>query len=904
MDDRRQSVRRLLPDTVELSISCRGKKLSGLITNVSKEGMAARFDKGVVLASGDDALGIIDRGEGLSVNMTVVSISQDDLGSTVRFKVKAEKDRQLLWQSLRDGGSVNEGGSTPNQTRVEPIPGKGAYSETERKERLHFLENASSSKLDSITKDPIPAKDVKGNIENYLGSLQVPVGLAGPLLVHGSSGTHVTYAPLATTEGALVASTCRGAGLITDSGGINSAVLRRCMNRIPMFCFENLREAMVFADWIMDHQMEMHGHVSRLSRHASLLSVQTEIHSNRVHVHFDYSTGDAAGQNMTTACTWYVCQWILRQLKNSKLVRVKNFYIDGNLSGDKKVTYRSYVKGRGRQVIAEATLKKEHVERYLNITPQDLLDGYHKALASSVRAGMIGFNINVANVVSAIFLATGQDVACVHESSLAQFDMQMAGEDLYVSMWMPCLIVGTVGGGTGLPGQKELLTTLVGTSEGPTDHLAEIVTSYALALDLSTLAAIVTGEFVDSHEHFGRNRPSQQLFMRKDLTEEFVEDNLIVAKGLAVKQVDIKASFADDIDSIITELSSMCTNKYIGFTEAEITLESEDGNEQRHEIVIKSKPTDTDVSKLATQLGMLIDRNLGDLISRSFSVLDSVECHRRELQLYEFLSEHHPDICPKFFGSYSNDKTETHILLMEKITAVDSASAMDSETFVAVLEKMSTFHAAFLGQEKVIKAAVPSIKTRWQTFLKSQHYWKALNQTLYRKTATFLTDEQIELGNRLLDTYSDWYRPIEEHSVTLIHNDLTPRNIGLVGEAKESPIFYDWELACIHYPQRDLVEFLAFSFALKDSPGMLLQDAIELHRERVTTAAGGEMDSTLWHEALLFSLREFIICRLPYYVMTEHFRGRIDVKRIVDFVYAWHQELEKEQEFVGSSGFS
>ncbi|MBD2527702.1 hypothetical protein H6G86_36380 [Nostoc sp. FACHB-133] len=218
-------------------------------------------------------------------------------------------------------------------------------------------------------------------------------------------------------------------------------------------------------------------------------------------MHFVYDSADAAGQNMTTGCTWQACHWIMDQISKTFGIKVNRFIIESNLSNDKKVTYNNFMFGRGTRVVAECKLSGKVTKRILNVTPDQLVRGYHSLAAGGVASGMIGVNINIANMVAAIFTATGQDIGSVHESSVGHLTMDLVdnGEAVYASLVLPSLLIGTVGGGTRLPHQREALQMIGCDGTGKSPCLAEIICGFALALDLSTLSALVADEFAAAH---------------------------------------------------------------------------------------------------------------------------------------------------------------------------------------------------------------------------------------------------------------------------------------------------------------------------------------------------------------------------------------------------------------------
>ncbi|GAA2614122.1 hydroxymethylglutaryl-CoA reductase [Streptomyces axinellae] len=388
------------------------------------------------------------------------------------------------------------------------IPARDNHTEAARQSRLEWLRTRQGTPLAPLGPMRLHADDLANNIENLIGAVEVPVGLAGPLVFAGTHASGRLYAPLATTEGALVASASRGAQALSRAGGVRTHAIAQRMTRAPVFQLGSLGQAAAFADWIGDQLEELRGQAARVSRHAALVSVRPVMTGRTVHVVFAYETGDAAGQNMTSACTWHACQWVLDRFPAETAADVEHFRVEGNLSGDKKVTYHSFLNGRGTRVVAEAELSGHILRNVLNSDRETLLETHRIQRGGALHGGMVGDDICIANIIGGMFTALGQDIASVHESSLGHLELEPAGEGVRATMVLPALIVGTVGGGTRLPAQHALLEMLGCTGEGSRPRLAEIIAGFALALDLSTMSAVGADEFIAAHERLGRNRPS------------------------------------------------------------------------------------------------------------------------------------------------------------------------------------------------------------------------------------------------------------------------------------------------------------------------------------------------------------------------------------------------------------
>ncbi|MBF6176580.1 hydroxymethylglutaryl-CoA reductase [Nocardia blacklockiae] len=389
----------------------------------------------------------------------------------------------------------------------QSIPARGEYTEAARQRRLDWLRQTSGADLESLDQLGIDATTVQNNVENLVGTVEVPVGLAGPLLFAGDHARGLVTTPLATTEGALVASVTRGANAVTRSGGVVTRVIRQRMVRAPGFEFGSIDEAARFAAWVPDQHAALAEQVRQVSKHSVLVEVDPVQLGRVVHVRFCYETGDAAGQNMTTAATHRGCEWIVEQIEAASDLTLVWHAIEAVLNSDKKQSALNRLGGRGHHVVAECALDRATLHDVLKTTAGEMERILRIATVGGQYAGLNGVDINAANVIAAIFIATGQDAASVYESGAAIFSGERVGDGLRMTLLLPNLVVGTVGGGTGLQKQHDYLESLGCAGTGGARRLAEIIAGFALALNISTMAAVTAGQFVDAHERLGRNHP-------------------------------------------------------------------------------------------------------------------------------------------------------------------------------------------------------------------------------------------------------------------------------------------------------------------------------------------------------------------------------------------------------------
>ncbi|WP_410507293.1 hydroxymethylglutaryl-CoA reductase (NADPH) [Methanosarcina hadiensis] len=349
----------------------------------------------------------------------------------------------------------------------------------------------------------------KRNIENMIGAVQVPLGVAGLLKVNGEYANSEYYVPLATTEGALVASVNRGCSVITKSGGANVRVFEDEMTRAPVFKLESLDRARKFYDWVKSPQTfeQMKEVAEKTTRFGKLLSVKPFVTGTYVYLRFSYDTKDAMGMNMVTIATDAVMHLIEDEFGAHPVT------LSGNMCTDKKPASISTILGRGKTVVAEITIPQEIVKETLKCTPESMFEvNYSKNLLGSARAGAMGFNAHAANIIAAIYLACGQDAAHVVEGSTAITSMELTKyEEIHCSVTLPALPVGTVGGGTGLGTQRDCLNILGVSGAGDTPGInsrkfAEIVAAAVLAGEISLIGAQAAGHLARAHAQLGRGK--------------------------------------------------------------------------------------------------------------------------------------------------------------------------------------------------------------------------------------------------------------------------------------------------------------------------------------------------------------------------------------------------------------
>ena len=346
------------------------------------------------------------------------------------------------------------------------------------------------------------ANHYSANIENMIGTVKIPVGIAGPLRINGLYADGDYHIPMATSEAALVASYARGAYVATKAGGISTAVLYEGVLRTPAFTFDTLLEAGMFIDWVVANTDLLKQAAEATTNHGKLTSLEPVIDNNVAFLLCRYTTGDAAGQNMVTIATNALCETIAAQCP----VPIKRWYVEGNFSGDKKASSLGTITGRGRKVSAAVTLPDALIEKALHTTTDDMLDYARVANLGALLSGQLGAQAHYANGLAAFYIATGQDAACVAESAVGFTRMERREGGLFCSVTMPNILVGSVGGGPSLPSQTAGLNILGLKGAGHGAALAEVTAALCLCGEISIVAAMAAGHFTRAHDSLARGR--------------------------------------------------------------------------------------------------------------------------------------------------------------------------------------------------------------------------------------------------------------------------------------------------------------------------------------------------------------------------------------------------------------
>ncbi len=341
------------------------------------------------------------------------------------------------------------------------------------------------------------------NIENCIGTVKIPVGIAGPLRVNGTFAKGDYLLPFATTEAALVASYHRGAVIISKSGGCSAFLVSEGVTRSPGFAFSSISDMISFSHWLLMQREILSDVAAQTSNFGRLQDVRFAAEGNHLYLLCDFFTADAAGQNMVTIATQAICDYIIENTP----VQPDYWFVEANASGDKKATSQSFTTVRGKKVLVEVVIPEKLIQRFLHTSTERMVDFWRMSAIGGVMTGSIGVQGHYANGLAALFIACGQDAACVSEAAVGITRLEKRKDNsLYVAATLPNLIVGTVGGGTKLPSQRSALEIMHLAGNGNSKAFAEVCAGAALAGEISIMGSMAAGDFTKAHHGLARER--------------------------------------------------------------------------------------------------------------------------------------------------------------------------------------------------------------------------------------------------------------------------------------------------------------------------------------------------------------------------------------------------------------
>ncbi|MEM9555324.1 MAG: hydroxymethylglutaryl-CoA reductase [Acidobacteriota bacterium] len=392
--------------------------------------------------------------------------------------------------------------------RLPMIPrlARQGYAPEEVDRRRAWLEAQTGVDLAPLGRHTLDPRSFRGNVENPIGAVQVPLGVAGPLRVRGRHVDDSVYVPLATTEGALVRSYERGMRLISEAGGARVRLWRAGNRVTPAFDYDDLESVERAVETLAELEPELAAAAEATTRHGRWRGVEARPLGRRLLLEMRFATGDAQGMNMCAKAADAAASLF------AEATGARRVWIMTGHGGEKRAAGGLLAGGapaKGRRLTAAVRVPGAMLAR-LRVDAAQMADLWRRTVVGHLEAGTLGYNGHYANGLAALFLATGQDIANVVDSSTGITELEATPDgDLYAAVNLHSLSVATVGGGTGVGTAPTCLEMLGCRGAGKADRLAEITAAALLGGELSMAAALASGDFVAAHEAYGRNRPPE-----------------------------------------------------------------------------------------------------------------------------------------------------------------------------------------------------------------------------------------------------------------------------------------------------------------------------------------------------------------------------------------------------------
>ncbi|WP_186786132.1 phosphotransferase [Paenibacillus agilis] len=818
--------------------------------------------------------------------VTDVSLSVDECTLIIAVKLQGAESIDFLHQHIYAVILGNSPLHRFSQSEPTPFPsfvGRKHYTKDAVAARQQWLEQFTSNTLKHVNQSLFHEQPsiLAGNIENYIGSIQVPLGITAPLWVRGTYANGHIPIPIATTEGALISSISRGAKACNAAGGIEVHVLKQTMVRAPVFFCEDMSSAIRLAQWIDEHKVSIKAEAERVSSISKLITLHTYPFADFVHVQFGYETGDAAGQNMTTSCTYVACEWIASKVKHLAELKYVRYIIEGNQAGDKKVAYRSFIGGRGIQVNASIHIPEAILKQTLRVSVDQYMKSWYAAEVGAMQTGMIGHNVNFANIIAGIFSATGQDMGSIHEASCGIFKARREGDGISFHVQLPSLVIGTVGGGTSLPTQRECLEMMGCYGRGKVYKLAEIIASACLALDLSTSSAIISNEFVKAHERLGRKSEGTGI-RRSDIKPRFFQALLGEAYG---KVTSFELTPLNTDSSVITNMLKANNSSFQGLHRYLLHLQPHLQQEVnlRHTsstylpVILKVKSNDREVMDLGIGIAKLSgDDRLSGLFESQMHIFGFEGSHVREITFYQQAPMTLLQYCPHVYGVTCDEDKEAYAILMEDLSScshlgtIESLTVWDEEHIDYVLADAAKMHALFMNKADELPAVLQLDRLDEYSCGDATELLLALTEYNYERYPTLISSHLYHLLRQFIVQLPSHKQRMKQYHQTITHNDFNPRNLGLRSTAgTKQLVVYDWELVCYQNPQHDCVEFLSYTVGVNASIQQW-DTYIEQYRLYLEQASGILLDREEFEQITLLNALELAAVRYNLYLLANN----------------------------------
>eukprot|EP00117_Sycon_ciliatum_P041606 scpid17540/ scgid30401/ 3-hydroxy-3-methylglutaryl-coenzyme A reductase len=761
--------------------------------------------------------------------------------------------------------------------------------------------------------------------ENVFGLTRMSIGVSGPLLVRGKYVNGYTLVPYATTEGALTASASRGALALSRSGGVRCRVEADVVHRSPVLVMRCLDDCITVRDWVQANKQRIHDNCP--ADGVTMVECDVRIAGHGLHFTLAFDCSNALEQSVAATAAdeifFYILHSIQRDLPH---VQIDQYYLEGFRSGSQHAGFVNIIRPRGMTVHAECFIPESVLADVLKVSSEKLLAARRQFQEGEANAGCPLVQMNTSNALASLFVATGQntgkvvefisnntlvetatssDIAAYQEqlksdhslylpeygSDKVEFRIQDSGDGveeagIYAGVTMPSLELRTTEKGSLLPTQRECLQLMHCTGTDGRYRLAEILAGSMLGLELSTLAAVASGQFASAHDKLGRNR-NDLGFRKSHLTEEFFREAVSDLGEL----IEVKQTTVDSRTSILSDMTKSQLNKIVGHIAFDISVQNNGGETRTIPMVMKSKSTDRETCNVLNRLAQACGLELAQQYESFKMDLGFRNCHIRELEMLRITDPRFTRISPKTFYIKQTTEKDVLVYLMEHMKDMIHFATADNPVDWTrsdqelVLSDIADFHAMHYGKEEEL------LSKKWidahypDDMVEKYDLWSALLRHNQREHPHIWNHDVCTLAQDIIDHIGPIWQAFEASTRTLVHNDFNTRNLCIRPasqsvDGKRHLCCYDWELATLHVPQRDVAEFLAFVLS-PDAPLSEWKSLLEHHRLALETATGCDISEQQYQDVFDLVMCDLLVNRIALYGMAHTFKDYAFYGRLV-----------------------
>ncbi|SMF65298.1 phosphotransferase [Pseudobacteriovorax antillogorgiicola] len=777
----------------------------------------------------------------------------------VAMMVDDDNSDAIMKQVYQDLYGLLESEPEPSPEWI-PIPARGDANEQSRLQRLNFLRERTAQPLSGLEHCYLDPADASTKVENFIGSIEMPVGVAGPLHFHGERVSGPIYAPFATNETSLVASAARGSKAMSMSGGVSTRVMRQSIRLNPLMIFENHKGANYFTRWLLDHKAEMADQIQDLFPEIDRVEIWPHSLGTKVHISLHYTLAESGSLSKVKQATWTFIQRCLDYMLPKESVTIENFVIDSSFQGDTPADRSPLFSGNGIQVIAEAMITEDVAQTILKSNLSEILAAYRHHQTNRNLNDCKHTHLGLNHTLPSLLMATGQSLSSMVDTCIGQFYVEPVDGGLYTSLILPRLDLETVGKGTSFGHQQQCLELIECHGPGKQGRLAEIVAGFSLALEVSGLASLAKSYFSVSRRSFLKNHPVECLRM-EHLDKAFFTPILQTLEGTPGVLVE-SLSFSSEIMNqsyFAKHLIRRKLPKFVGLTKAKLRYRVGQGDTKYYTCVVKSLLSGQDVQLVIESITKNCGELLSSYISRYQEALPYRDCHEREWRINREPPKPLVEFLPKRPACYRQSKNDAYVVIMEDLGNKIGSIIQDSKR---IAEKLGVLHGQLrahahsdLYMPHIDQINVASI------------LWGSLVVNGKFLFPEWYDDHLFQHQMNLLAKRDTWLPEWDACPKTMIHGRLNQNHMAFHNDRLT---LIDWSYSSWNIAQHDLIDFMIHLHHQLDEE--LLNELSQAHWQALSESSERDLSQDEWQKQLRLALKFYTVFTYPLGLLEDSFQ--------------------------------